>query len=127
MTDMNMKQNDILQQIRAEMDPVMKKRMEFSVEIANRVFSLLEEKGMSQKDLARKMGKTETEVSRWLSGMHNLTLGSIAKLSIALEKDIIKWRFCISKRKVGNRLIFHPKFFLQVGRANFVTKKGLDI
>ena len=87
---MNMKQNDILQQIRAEMDPVMKKRMEFSVEIANRVFSLLEEKGMSQKDLARKMGKTETEVSRWLSGMHNLTLGSIAKLSIALEKDIIK-------------------------------------
>ncbi len=90
MTDMNMKQNDILQQIRAEMDPVMKKRMEFSVEIANRVFSLLEEKGMSQKDLARKMGKTETEVSRWLSGMHNLTLGSIAKLSIALEKDIIK-------------------------------------
>lgn len=90
MTDMNMKQNDILQQIRAEMDPVMKKRMEFSVEIANRVFSLLEEKGMSQKDLARKMSKTETEVSRWLSGMHNLTLGSIAKLSIALEKDIIK-------------------------------------
>lgn len=90
MTDMNMKQNDILQQIRAEMDPAMKKRMEFSVEIANRVFSLLEEKGMSQKDLARKMGKTETEVSRWLSGMHNLTLGSIAKLSIALEKDIIK-------------------------------------
>ena len=87
-----MKTNDILQQIRDEMDPVMKKRMELSVEIANHVFSLLEEKGMSQKDLAKKMGKSETEVSRWLSGMHNMTIGTIAKLAIALEDDIIEIR-----------------------------------
>ena len=38
----------------------------------NRIYDILESKGMSQKDFARLMGKTETEVSRWLSGTHNL-------------------------------------------------------
>ena len=75
--------------IREQMSPEMKKRMELSVSIANRIYDILERKGMSQKDLARKLGKTETEVSRWLSGMHNLTIGTIAKISIALGEDII--------------------------------------
>ena len=38
----------------------------------NRIYDILESKGMSQKDFARLMGKTETEVSRWLSVTHNL-------------------------------------------------------
>lgn len=40
------------------------------VAIANRVYDLLKERGMSQRDLARTLGKTETEVSCWLSGTH---------------------------------------------------------
>jgi len=45
--------------------------------------------GMSQKDLADKMGKTEPEVSKWLSGLHNLTLRTISKLEAALNITII--------------------------------------
>lgn len=75
--------------IREQMSPEMKKRMELSISIANRIYDILERKGMSQKDLARKLGKTETEVSRWLSGMHNLTIGTIAKISIALGEEVI--------------------------------------
>ena len=84
-----MKTNIIMDSIREEMSPEMKKQMELSVSIANRIYRILEEKGMNQKDLARLMGKTETEVSRWLSGMHNLTTSTIAKISIALGEDII--------------------------------------
>ena len=36
------------------------------------------------------MGKTETEVSRWLSGTHNLTMATICKISAALGEDVIK-------------------------------------
>ena len=50
----------------------------------------MEEKGLSQKDLARLLGKTETEVSRWLSGTHNMTMATIAKISEALDTDIIR-------------------------------------
>jgi transcriptional regulator with XRE-family HTH domain len=45
---------------------------------------------MTQKDLAKKMGKTEAEVSVWLSGQHNFTLKTLAKISVALEEDLIK-------------------------------------
>ncbi len=45
---------------------------------------------MSQKDFARLLGKTETEVSKWLSGTHNMTLATISKISCALNQDIIK-------------------------------------
>ena len=36
------------------------------------------------------VGKTETEVSRWLSGTHNMTVATIAKISTALGCEIIK-------------------------------------
>ena len=82
--------NKIMDEIRETISPEMKKQMELSVGIANRIYDLLEEKGLSQKEFAHMMGKTETEVSRWLSGTHNLTMSTIAKISLALGKDIIQ-------------------------------------
>ena len=41
------------------------------------------------RNLAQRLGKTETEVSRWLSGTHNLTLSTICKISTALGEDIV--------------------------------------
>lgn len=96
--------NPIMQAIRESTPPEVNRQVDIAVMIANRVYELLEEKGMSQKDLAKKLGKTETEVSRWLSGTHNLTIATIAKLAVALEDDIIittnsksqsvKYNFC---------------------------------
>ena len=85
-----MKTNKLMDEIRQTMTPEMKNQMELSVSIANRIYEILEEKGMSQKDLALALGKTETEVSRWLSGTHNLTIATIAKISVALGQDIIQ-------------------------------------
>ena len=85
-----MKTNKILDEIRGHISPDVKKQLEISVSIANRVYDILEKKGMTQKDLAKLLGKTETEVSRWLSGTHNLTIATIAKISVALGEDIIK-------------------------------------
>ena len=48
------------------------------------------QKGMTQKDFARLMGKTETEVSRWLSGTHNMTLATLCKISIALGENLLE-------------------------------------
>lgn len=84
-----MKTNKLMDEIRETMSPEMKMQMELSVSIANRIYEILEEKGMTQKDFALLMGKTETEVSRWLSGTHNMTVSTIAKISTALGEDII--------------------------------------
>ena len=79
-----------MDEIRSNISPEMKLQMELSVAIANRIYDILETKGMSQKEFAQLMGKTETEVSRWLSGTHNLTMATICKISAALGKDVIK-------------------------------------
>lgn len=85
-----MKTNKLMDEIRSTISPEMKLQMELSVAIANRIYEILEAKGMTQKDFARLMGKTETEVSRWLSGTHNLTMATICKISAALDEDIVK-------------------------------------
>ena len=79
----------MIDEVRYSITPEMKLQMEMSVAIANRIYDILEAKGMTQKELARKLGKTETEVSRWLSGTHNLTLSTISKVSVALGEDIV--------------------------------------
>lgn len=79
-----------MDEIRSTISPEMKLQMELSVAIANRIYAILEAKGMTQKNFAQLMDKTETEVSRWLSGTHNLTMATICKISAALGEDIIR-------------------------------------
>ena len=86
---MHMRTNRIMDEIRSTITPEMKLQMEMSVAIANRIYEILEAKGMTQKELAQKLRKTETEVSRWLSGTHNLTLSTICKISAALGEEIV--------------------------------------
>ena len=96
-----MKTNKIMDEIRSTITPEIKLQMEMSVAIANRIYDILEDRGMSQKDLAKRLGKTETEVSRWLSGTHNLTLATICKISTALEADVVK----VAKRELEPELV----------------------
>lgn len=86
---MKNKINPIMEMIRQQTPPEVNKQVDICVAIANRVYDLLEERGMNQRDLARALGKTETEVSRWLSGTHNLTIATIAKIATVLGDDII--------------------------------------
>lgn len=58
-------------------------------DIIDRVYVLMEEKGVSQKDLADRLGEEEAEIGQWLKGEHLLTLRSIARLEVALGAEII--------------------------------------
>jgi transcriptional regulator with XRE-family HTH domain len=60
--------------------------------IIARVHEILHERGMTQRELADRMGKNPSELSRWLHGEHNLTLRSLAKLEAELGEDIISVR-----------------------------------
>lgn len=60
-----------------------------SREIRSRIVRIYISKGMKQKDIAEKLGKKPSEISKWLSGEHNLTIKSIMMLEVILEEDII--------------------------------------
>ena len=77
---------------REAMDNVPPDSLEFadlSFAIIDRVHGIMEHEGMTQKDLAKRLGKQESEVSRWLGGMHNLTLRNLARLNVALGAKVI--------------------------------------
>lgn len=63
--------------------------VQMSASIIARIDSILKKKGMTQRDLAHKLGKSEAVVSRWTTGFPNLTLRSIAELSTALGEPLI--------------------------------------
>ena len=67
----------------------VKMELDMSFAIADKIDMILREKNISQKQLAKKMGKTEAEVSRWLGGTHNFTLRTIAKISDALGVRLV--------------------------------------
>lgn len=46
-------------------------------------------RGWKSKDLAHALGKKESEISKWLTGAHNLTLMTLAKISAIFDKDFI--------------------------------------
>lgn len=54
-----------------------------------RINQLLKEKQLSQKDLAESMGKSPSEINKWLTSEHNLTLRTLAKLQAELGEPII--------------------------------------
>ena len=81
--------NSIIERIRARTQPETRLYVQKNLDIAFRVNELLQQKGWTQKDLANALGKSESEVSRWLSGLHNLTLKSIVKLETVLGAEIL--------------------------------------
>ena len=64
--------------------------VELSADIIIRIDRLLKEKGMTQRDLARKMGRSEAVISRWTTGLPNLTLKTIAEISAAIGEPLIE-------------------------------------
>ena len=67
----------------------VKIELDMSFALADKIDMILREKNISQKQLAKKMGKTEAEISQWLGGTHNSTLRTIAKISDALEVKLL--------------------------------------
>lgn len=70
----------ILEERKAEFD--------LSFAIAARIDEVLKCKGMMQRELAGRLGKRETEVSKRQTGRHNFTTNTIARVSLALGAPI---------------------------------------
>lgn len=70
-------------------DPEIEKFVDKNLQVTEKVRLALEAKGWKAADLAAAMGKSPSEVSKWLTGMHNLTLKSIVKMETALGIELI--------------------------------------
>lgn len=81
--------NKLFQECLAAVPEERKAEFELSFAIADRIAEVLRQKGMTQRDLAQKLGKRESEISKWLTGRHNFTTSTIARIALALDAQII--------------------------------------
>ena len=73
-----------------DLKPEYEALVNMSVEISDRIEEILKAKGITQKELAELLSKSESEVSKWMSGMHNFTLKSIIKIETVLGEKVIQ-------------------------------------
>lgn len=80
--------SNIAKQILQETPEETKIFVTMYADILVRIKQLMKEKKMTQKSLAEKLDKQPSEINKWLSGKHNLTLKSIAKMQTQFTEPI---------------------------------------
>lgn len=81
--------NPLFRECLAQVSDETRAEFDLSFEIADRIDAMLKKRGITQKELAVKMGKRESEISKWLTGRHNFTTKTLAGISVALGEPVI--------------------------------------
>ena len=85
-----MKRSSVLEERRKRVNPEVRKSVALSFRIVDRIHEILEQKGLKQKDLALRLGKSEAEISKWMRGTHNFTIDTLVAIENALDAPIIE-------------------------------------
>ena len=79
--------SDILQKLDKESSPIFDK-VAAKMRTAARIADAMKAVGLSKSQFARKMGKSPSEITKWLSGTHNFTIDSLQEISAVLGVEI---------------------------------------
>lgn len=70
-------------------NPEIDRFIERNLEITQRVCVILKQRGIKKNEFAKMLGKKPSEITKWLSGLHNLTLKSITKMEVVLGVSLM--------------------------------------
>jgi transcriptional regulator with XRE-family HTH domain len=73
------------EKIRPETRAFVSKNLAF----VEQIYHILDEKKWTQKTLAQKLNKSESEISKWMGGLHNFTFKTVSKLETILGQEIL--------------------------------------
>lgn len=86
----NLFKGNLLKNLLQEMQEIERIRIETKFNLANNIEALLKNKGISKSEFAAKMGKSPSEISKWLSGKHNFTIDTLMEIAHALRTDLVE-------------------------------------
>lgn len=90
-TETNIKYySPILEEATDAITPQERAAFDLNFDISERIYQIIQKKGMTKRDLARLTGKKESEVSRWFMLGHNFTCKTIAMIQLALGEKIVE-------------------------------------
>jgi transcriptional regulator with XRE-family HTH domain len=77
--------NPLLQEVMGSITPLEMEKTRVKMELAARIADTLKAQGMSKSELAARVGKQPSEVTKWLSGTHNFTVDTLVEIAEALD------------------------------------------
>jgi transcriptional regulator with XRE-family HTH domain len=118
----NTHKTSAFERLKAKIKPHDREFASLTLDIVDQIHEILDSKNWTQKVLADKMGKRESEISRLLCGTHNLSILTLAKIQIALEKPII----CTPKRfeSISSSQV---SFNLEIPSSRYAVRKKSEI
>ena len=80
----------ILEEATASITPQERAAFDLNFSISERIYEIIQSKGMTKRDLARLTGKKESEVLGWFMFGRNFTCKTIAMIQQALGRRLWK-------------------------------------
>ena len=74
---------------RKKVTSAIHRKINLSIQIVDRIHTILTSKGLKQKDLADLLGKKEAEISKWMRGTHNFTIETLASIEEVLGEPVL--------------------------------------
>ena len=84
-----MKHNALLLQQLESISPEVKMEMDLSAAMVEKIEAVLTQKGMTHRELAKRIGCDESQIIRWTHGFPNFTFNALARISCALGEPLI--------------------------------------
>lgn len=85
-----MKRSNVIESRRKKVTPEVRKSIDLSFLIVDKIHNVLQSRGLKQKDLACMLNKKESEISKWMRGTHNFTIDTIIQIEEALGEPILQ-------------------------------------
>ena len=83
------KRSKVLNARRKKLTSAIHRKINLSIQIVDRIHTILTSKGLKQKDLADLLGKKEAEISKWMRGTHNFTIETLASIEDVLGEPVL--------------------------------------
>lgn len=84
----NLLKGNLWKNLIKEMQEIEKIRVETKFNLATNIENLLKNRGISKSEFAARLGKSPSEISKWLSGKHNFTIDTLLEIAHALRTDL---------------------------------------
>ena len=69
--------------------PEIQKEVAMEFAISNRIYELMQKRGLNKIQFAQALGKRPSEITKWLSGQHNFTIKTISMLQTFFGEPLV--------------------------------------
>ena len=117
-------QSQIFLKARQKANPENRIFVSKNIALIEQLQQVIDELDWSQKRLAQELGKSESEISKWMTGLHNFTFKSIAKLEAVIGRELLVTPRSYQQRYLAN-VELHVKRISHQVHSQFIANTDL--